>query len=400
MAQTGFTPIQLYSSSTATNVPLAANLATGELAINITDGKLFYKDNANAVQVIGWKTVPTSAGGTGLTSYAAGDTVYYATGAALSKLTIGANNSVMTSTGSAPQWSTALTLSGNVTAAAFIPSGSTVPTNGLYLPAANSVALATNSNYGVYVNSSQQVFLGGGNSTAITNEKVNITSTNAFPIWAQTSAVGGSIFTRSGAVGSANNIFISVGNGYNYGVIGTVSATGASNGDVYGLGHSASAGAAFSAALKWDTNAQDVTVTAGNLVIGTSGKGIDFSATAGTGTSELLADYEEGTWTPGADVGLTVIGTFSSSGKYTRIGRIVYIQGVIAATTSVAFSSGSRPIKDIPFTSGSGSAVGLGFNDASNATACVYVGGGGIYLYAANTLVATPSFSFSATYLV
>jgi hypothetical protein len=68
MAQTGFTPIQLYFSSTTTNAPLAANLANGELAINITDGKLFYKDNANAVQVIGWKTVPVSAGGTGLTA--------------------------------------------------------------------------------------------------------------------------------------------------------------------------------------------------------------------------------------------------------------------------------------------------------------------------------------------
>jgi hypothetical protein len=68
MAQTGFTPIQLYYSSTTTNAPTAGNLANGELAINITDGKLFYKDNANAVQVIGWKTVPVSAGGTGLTA--------------------------------------------------------------------------------------------------------------------------------------------------------------------------------------------------------------------------------------------------------------------------------------------------------------------------------------------
>jgi hypothetical protein len=86
MAQTGFTPIQLYSSSTATNVPLAANLATGELAINITDGKLFYKDNAAAVQVIGWKTVPATAGGTGQTSYAVGDLLYANTTTTLAKL--------------------------------------------------------------------------------------------------------------------------------------------------------------------------------------------------------------------------------------------------------------------------------------------------------------------------
>jgi hypothetical protein len=86
MAQTGFTPIQLYSSSTATNVPLAANLATGELAINITDGKLFYKDNTAAVQVIGWKTVPATAGGTGQTSYAVGDLLYANTTTTLAKL--------------------------------------------------------------------------------------------------------------------------------------------------------------------------------------------------------------------------------------------------------------------------------------------------------------------------
>ena len=105
MAQTGFTPIQLYFSSTTTNAPLAANLASGELAINITDGKLFYKDNANAVQVIAWKVTPTTAGGTGLTSYTAGDMVYYASGTVFSKLGIGAADYVMTSSGTAPQWS-------------------------------------------------------------------------------------------------------------------------------------------------------------------------------------------------------------------------------------------------------------------------------------------------------
>jgi len=86
MAQTGFTPIQLYFSSTASNVPLAASLANGELAINITDGKLFYKDNAAAVQVIGWKTVPATAGGTGQTSFAVGDLLYANTTTTIAKL--------------------------------------------------------------------------------------------------------------------------------------------------------------------------------------------------------------------------------------------------------------------------------------------------------------------------
>ena len=59
MAQTGYSKVQIYSSSTASNTPSAGNLTNdtsgSELAINITDGKLFYKDNAGAVQVLATK---------------------------------------------------------------------------------------------------------------------------------------------------------------------------------------------------------------------------------------------------------------------------------------------------------------------------------------------------------
>ena len=55
MAQTGFTPISIYYSSTASNVPTAGNLVAGELAINTADGRLYYKDSAGVVQVIGTK---------------------------------------------------------------------------------------------------------------------------------------------------------------------------------------------------------------------------------------------------------------------------------------------------------------------------------------------------------
>jgi hypothetical protein len=56
MAQSGYTPIALYYSSTTTNVPTNTNLVSGELAINITDGKLFYKDNSNVVQTLATKS--------------------------------------------------------------------------------------------------------------------------------------------------------------------------------------------------------------------------------------------------------------------------------------------------------------------------------------------------------
>jgi hypothetical protein len=55
MAQTNYTPIQLYYSTTAAAAPTAGNLANGELGLNITDGKLFYKDNLGVVQVLATK---------------------------------------------------------------------------------------------------------------------------------------------------------------------------------------------------------------------------------------------------------------------------------------------------------------------------------------------------------
>ena len=63
MAATGSTPISLYYSTTASTAPTNTNLVNGELAINITDGKLYYKDNAGVVQVIAGKGGAGVAGG-------------------------------------------------------------------------------------------------------------------------------------------------------------------------------------------------------------------------------------------------------------------------------------------------------------------------------------------------
>jgi len=148
MAATNFTPIQLYFSTTASAVPLAANLAQGELAINITDGKLYYEDNAGVVQVIATKGAGTiggsttqiqynnagalagnaamtfnsgtstttlttlnltnalgaTFGGTAQSSYTQGDILYSSATNTLSKLGIGAVNYILTSSGSVPQW--------------------------------------------------------------------------------------------------------------------------------------------------------------------------------------------------------------------------------------------------------------------------------------------------------
>ena len=52
MSAPGFTPIQLYHSTTASAVPSAGNLANGEPALNITDGKLYYKNNSGVVTLL------------------------------------------------------------------------------------------------------------------------------------------------------------------------------------------------------------------------------------------------------------------------------------------------------------------------------------------------------------
>ena len=81
--------------------------------------------------------------------------------------------------------------------------------------------------------------------------------------------------------------------------------------------------------------AGDVEIPDGNLVIGTAGHGIDFSATAdgGTGTpSELLDDYEEGYFAPTIE-NLTsgyASGTFyNRQCRYTKVGNMVTVWGHI-----------------------------------------------------------------------
>jgi hypothetical protein len=122
----------------------------------------------------------------------------------------------------------------------------------------------------------------------------------------------------------------------------------------------------------------DVTVDTGNLVIGTSGKGIDFSATPGTGTSELLADYEEGTWTPtNPQVSLTV-----TSAVYTKIGRCVNFQCRVAWPANADTNQAS--ILGLPFTpSGQDYPVTVFSNSGAGASAYI-PGSAVINLYTIN----------------
>ena len=182
MAQTNYTPIQIYYSTTAAAVPVNTNLLNGELAINITDGKLYYKDNSGTVQVIATKGAGTIGGsttqvqfndagalagssgmtydkttttltvatlnltnalgavygGTGQSTYTAGDLLYSSATNTLSKLALGTANYILTvnSAGTNVQWSapsaisvsTATNLAGGVAGSVPYQSGASTTT--------------------------------------------------------------------------------------------------------------------------------------------------------------------------------------------------------------------------------------------------------------------------------
>ncbi len=184
MAQTGYTPILIYSSSTASAAPIAGNLTNStlgsELAINITDGKLFYKDNANAIQVIGWKVVPTTAGGTGLTSFTANQ-VFYASSTSViaqsANLTF--NGTTLTSGGftTTGAISTA-TLSasgvatfsaGTVSAPAITTAGDT--NTGIFFPAADTIAFTEGGVESVRIDNNGNVGIG---TSTTSNSKLTV----------------------------------------------------------------------------------------------------------------------------------------------------------------------------------------------------------------------------------
>ena len=117
----------------------------------------------------------------------------------------------------------------------------------------------------------------------------------------------------------------------------------------------------------------NLTITDGDLVIGTSGHGIDFSATgdgSGTDSSELLDDYEEGTWTPTATA---YGGTFSASdAQYVKVGRMVHFDCVLSFSGT---DSDRVTIAGLPYTATNTSAVAKYFSGSAYSDLMMLVSG-------------------------
>jgi hypothetical protein len=142
----------------------------------------------------------------------------------------------------------------------------------------------------------------------------------------------------------------------------------------------------------------DQTLSTGNLVQGTAAKGINFTAnTPAAGmTSQLLNWYEEGTWTPSTAF-LTIVGTASSSGTYTRVGRQVTVNGTLTGATSVTVGASGILTTSLPFNASYDS---IGSMAASTNTASGVVRVTGAYVVAATTMAPVTSITFTATYFV
>ena len=140
-----------------------------------------------------------------------------------------------------------------------------------------------------------------------------------------------------------------------------------------GTGVTTSTGTGNTVLSATPTLSGDVTLSTGNLVIGTAGKGIDFSAdpSAAGMTSELLADYEEGTWTPEINTTTpptTPFGQFNDGATYTKIGNVVYLRGQFRTNgVTIAGAGGVVYIGGLPYApAAGGTGGGIWVIDASS----------------------------------
>ena len=169
----------------------------------------------------------------------------------------------------------------------------------------------------------------------------------------------------------------------------------------------------------------NVKATIGNLVIGTAGKGIDFSANthAAGMTSELLNWYEEGTWTPTLNASTLSGAVYATQlGFYTRVGNLVTLQCDVKLSALTSGGTNYLRIEGFPFTTNASAIGSSGTVYAENLTGGTlgnyivgYIGAGqtSLNLYEQNNtgiisangmsgarLTATSRFIFTATYRV
>ncbi len=114
-------------------------------------------------------------------------------------------------------------------------------------------------------------------------------------------------------------------------------------------------------------------------------------------TSQLLNWYEEGTWTPNQGPGLTVVGAFSSNGKYSRIGRLVIASGEVIGATSVACAAAGAITTNLPITVGTVGSGAVTVGNVNQSSTCLAYN---TQIYCMTAITATAGINFTVIYIV
>jgi hypothetical protein len=458
MAQTGYTPISIYYSSTAAATPTAGNLVAGELAINTADGKLFYKDSAGVVQTLATKGGVGSATNTQVLYNSGGLVVGSAnltfngttlTAAGFSGPINGTIGATTASTGAFTTLAYSSTLtggtgvvnlgsgqfykdaSGNVgigTATANIYSTASV-TNILGIQASGTnqsglIAVAgTGTGYGgiefgnatirragVYAldGSILAFYTNNTNSGVTLSERMRISSTGTVGIGTNPSVfatpalqVGSKTALYQGAdagpVLGNNFYFTGAANVYintGYASAYQLNATGD---HVWYSAPSGTAGNNVSLTQLLIVNKDKSLALQGASYA--TGTGITFPATqSASSDANTLDDYEEGTFTPTVTSGITSPTYSLQQGWYTKIGNTVYVTGRLELNGGTT-NGNTIGIGGLPFTvyQGTGQTFPVG---VSYLSAGAVIPTGGVFPIPLTNTTAAELYSQGATGLV
>jgi len=134
---------------------------------------------------------------------------------------------------------------------------------------------------------------------------------------------------------------------------------------------------------------------AGNLRLNSTSNGIYF------GSSSKLNDYQEGTFTPNQGSAVTVVGAYSSSGTYTKIGNLVTVTAIQSGATSIAVAASGILFSNAPFTVNSSGSRYSGTCALQFTAACGAIAvGATTNVYSAGTLSGGDTIVTTITYQV